>query len=88
MNQEKNSSLENIKDITSKFQQESKEKQNIINKRIDFNKQTLKKIELMLPVYNENLGEKISNSEALSNIINKAIDFLFEADFKKRIQDM
>jgi len=60
---------------------------NITNKRIDFSKKTLKRLETMLPIYKEEIG-KVSTSELYSYVVGKAIDNLFENDFKKKLAEL
>jgi len=80
-NKEVEEALIQIKDDTGK-------KARIVNKRIDFNRKALRRIETMLPVYSEELKEEVSSSEAFSYVVQKAIDALFEGDFKKKIEDL
>jgi hypothetical protein len=61
---------------------------NVVNKRIDFDMKTMRRIETMLALYKIELGEKVSNSEALSYIVKKGIDCLFENDFKKKLEEL
>jgi len=70
------------------IQEENTEKSKMVNKRIDFNKKTLKRIETMLPVYSEDLGEKAPTNKIFSYVIQKAVDALFEGDFKKKIEEL
>lgn len=58
------------------------------NKRIDFNKKSLKRLETMLPIYKEEIGEKVNTSELYSYVVNKAINYLFENDFKKKLEEL
>jgi hypothetical protein len=61
---------------------------NVVNKRIDFDAKTMRRVETMLALYKIDLGEKVSNSEALSYIVKKGIDCLFENDFKKKLEEL
>ncbi|MCX6074955.1 MAG: hypothetical protein NTY39_11585 [Campylobacterales bacterium] len=72
----------------SQLQEESAKKIQIVNKRIDFDKKTLRRIETMIPVYSEDLGGNASSSEQFSYVIRKAIDSLFEGDFKHKIDEL
>lgn len=65
-----------------------KKNESIINKRIDFDKRTLKRIEMMMPVYSDELDGKITNNDILALIVSKGIDSLFEGDFKRRLEEM
>jgi hypothetical protein len=60
----------------------------VTNKRIDFDKRSMRRIETMIPVYSEELGDNVSNSEAFSYVVQKAIDALFEGDFRKKIDEI
>jgi copper chaperone CopZ len=60
----------------------------IVNKRIDFDAKTMRRVETMLAVYKMDLEEKVSNSEALSYIVKKGINSLFENDFKKKLEEL
>jgi hypothetical protein len=60
----------------------------MVNKRIDFDAKTMRRVETMLALYRIDLGEKANNSEALSYIVKKAVDSLFENDFKKKLDEL
>ena len=77
---------ESVKALTQ-IQKENGKKTQIVNKRIDFDRKSLRRIETMLPVYSEDLG-KASASESFSYVIQKAVDALFEGDFKKKIEEL
>lgn len=72
----------------SQIQEENGKKTQMVNKRIDFDKKSLRRIETMLPVYSEDLQEGASASEAFSYVVRQAIDSLFEGDFKKKIEEL
>jgi len=79
---------EEVKEALTQIQEENGKKTQVVNKRIDFDKKSLRRIETMIPVYSEDLGEKISSSEAFSYVVQKAVDALFEGDFKKKIEEL
>jgi hypothetical protein len=60
----------------------------VVNKRIDFDMKTMRRIETMLAVYKMDLEDKATNSETLSYVIKKAVDSLFENDFKKKLEEL
>lgn len=65
-----------------------KEKNQVTNKRVDFDKKTLRRIETMIPLYSEDLSDSASTSEIFSYVIQKAVDTLFEGEFKKNIENI
>lgn len=60
----------------------------LVNKRIDFDPRTLKRIEMMLPAYRDEAGENASVNDVMSLVIAKGIDALFDNDFKKKLEEM
>lgn len=60
----------------------------LVNKRIDFDPRTLKRIEMMLPAYRDESGDNASVNDVMSLVIAKGIDALFDNDFKKKIEEM
>ena len=54
-------------------------------KRINFDKQTLMRLETMIPLYRDEFGENLSSKDELAAILKKATDCLFENDFKVKI---
>jgi len=79
---------EEVAEALVQMQEENGKKSNVVNKRIDFDKKSLRRIETMLPVYSEDLDGKSSASESFSYVIQKAVDALFEGDFKKKIEEL
>lgn len=75
-------------DVKEALNQLDDNKKTLTNKRVDFDKKTLRRIETMLPVYSEDLAEGVPSSEVFSYVIQKAIDALFEGDFKKKIEEL
>lgn len=59
----------------------------VVNKRIDFNSRTMRRLETMLPLYSHEVG-KCTQSELLSYVVDKAVNSLFETDFKKKIEEL
>lgn len=70
------------------LQEENGRKVSTVNKRVDFDKQSIKRIETMMPIYSEELPESASQSEIFSYVIKKAVDSLFQGDFKSKINDL
>lgn len=54
-------------------------------KRINFDKQTLMRLETMIPIYRDEFGEDLNSKDELAAILKKATDCLFENDFKVKI---
>ncbi len=67
---------------------DTKEKNDLTNKRIDFNNRTLKRIETMIPVYSDELPSGASKNDIMALVIAKGIDALFENDFKRKIDEL
>jgi len=59
----------------------------VVNKRIDFNSRTMRRLETMLPLYSHEIG-KCTQSELLSYVVDKAVNSLFKTDFKKKIEEL
>lgn len=70
------------------LQPNKKPTSNLVNKRIDFDPKTLKRIEMMVPAFRDEVGENASANDVMSFIIAKGIDALFEGDFKKKLEKM
>lgn len=60
----------------------------LVNKRIDFDPKTLKRIEMMVPAFRDEVGSSASTNDVMSYIIARGIDTLFDGDFKKKIEEM
>lgn len=58
------------------------------SKRIDFDTKTMRRLNTMLPLYKEEVGEKIKESELYSYVVNVAINTLFEGEFKKKLDEL
>jgi len=77
-----------ISGIVSEMAENNGKKVNVVNKRIDFDKSTFKKLEMMLPIYKEEINGNAGQNEVMSYVIGKAIDKLFKDDFKKKIEEL
>ncbi len=66
----------------------AKEKSSMTNKRIDFDRKTMKRLDMMLPAYSADAGEDIKESELYSYVVRVAVNALFEGDFKKKIDEL
>ena len=60
----------------------------VVNKRIDFDQRTMKRLNTMLPLYKEEAGVNIKNSELLSYVVCLAVNKLFEGDFKSKLEEL
>lgn len=63
-------------------------KRSLVNKRIDFDQKTLKRIEMMVAAFRDELDSGASTNDVMSYVIAKAIDNLFEGEFKQKLNDM
>ena len=61
-------------------------KNDMVNKRIDFDTKTFRRLETMMPIYTQ--GEKGTNSEQYSLVIRKAVNALFDGDFKEKLEEL
>ena len=77
-----------VSDVLVALENEDSKKSQITNKRVDFDKKTMRRIETMLPIYREEVGESFSTSELFSYVIQKAVNSLFEGDFKKKLDEL
>lgn len=80
--------LNEVSNAVIEIQETNGKKTHLTNKRIDFDKRTLKRIETMIPVFGDEVGEGASNNEIMSFIIARGIDALFEGDFKRKIDEL
>ena len=87
---ENSESIEDIKSIkaVTEIIEVKKSKSTKTNKRIDFNQKTMTKLNIMLPLYNDEAGEGIKESELYSYVVNLAINKLFEGDFKEKLENI
>ena len=60
------------------------EKIEIISKKVIFSQETLLKVETMMPLYNLEAGVNKKSNEVFNYIIKKAVDYLFENEFKRK----
>lgn len=86
---EDSTNLEEIElvEVLSQVYKSNGKKIDMTNKRIDFDKKALKRLETMLPIYKEEIGD-VNTSELYSYVVRKAIDSLFENDFKKKLEEL
>jgi hypothetical protein len=82
-----NSQETKLSEVLEDIKQSNGKKINMTNKRIDFDKKALKRLETMLPIYKEEIGEA-NTSELYSYVVRKAIDSLFEGDFKQKLEEL
>jgi len=69
------------------IQEEIKELINMINKRIDFDSKTFRRLETMMPIYTQD-DKGLTSSEMYSLVIRKAVNALFEGDFKSKLEEL
>ena len=81
------SEKEELVEVLEEVHKSNGKKIDMTNKRIDFDKKALKRLETMLPIYKEEIG-KANTSELYSYVVGKAIDSLFESDFKKKLEEL
>lgn len=70
--------------------QDKRAKKAVVNKRIDFTRKTYTKIEMMMPIYRNEIesNNEIGQAEVLSYVIEKAVSKLFDEDFKKKLEEL
>ena len=56
-------------------------------KRLSFNNETMKRIEMMLPLYKEQFAENLNESEKIAALIEIAVKNLFTTDFAEKMKD-
>ena len=59
----------------------------VVNKRIDFSEKTFKKLQMMMPIYQNDIDDAGQN-EIMSYVVEKAIDKLFDEEFKKIVENL
>ncbi len=79
---------EDIKNALLGIQETNGIKIHTVNKRVDFDKKTMKRLETMMPVYSEELDASATQGEIFAYVVKKAIDSLFEGDFKSKIDEL
>ncbi len=87
-NTQQESTEQQISEVANELADNVKKKTDYINKRIDFDKKTYKKLEMMLPIYKEELEGNVGQSEAISYVIKKAVEKLFDEEFKKIVDTL
>lgn len=64
-----------------------KNDENIISKRILFNKKSLEMINIMLPAYKDEIDDNLKENEKISLLINLCVEKMFKKDFLDRIKE-
>ncbi|EPR9470030.1 hypothetical protein ACU9ZQ_001834 [Campylobacter upsaliensis] len=64
-----------------------KNDENIISKRILFNKKSLEMINIMLPAYKDEIDDNLKENEKISLLINLCVEKMFKKDFLEKIKD-
>lgn len=64
-----------------------KNDENIISKRILFNKKSLEMINIMLPAYKDEFDDNLKENEKISLLINLCVEKMFKKDFLEKIKD-
>ncbi|MCR2101580.1 mobilization protein [Campylobacter upsaliensis] len=61
--------------------------ENIISKRILFNKKSLEMINIMLPAYKDEIDDNLKENEKISLLVNLCVEKMFKKDFLDRIKE-
>ncbi|EAI5358211.1 hypothetical protein CUPS10544_04495 [Campylobacter upsaliensis] len=64
-----------------------KNDENIISKRILFNKKSLEMINIMLPAYKDEIDDNLKENEKISLLVNLCVEKMFKKDFLDRIKE-
>ncbi|EAB5282348.1 MULTISPECIES: hypothetical protein [Campylobacter] len=64
-----------------------KNDENIISKRILFNKKSLEMINIMLPAYKDEIDDNLKENEKISLLVNLCVEKMFKKDFLEKIKD-
>ncbi|EAI3921566.1 hypothetical protein ACSGGH_001603 [Campylobacter jejuni] len=64
-----------------------KNDENIISKRILFNKKSLEMINIMLPAYKDEFDDNLKENEKISLLVNLCVEKMFKKDFLEKIKD-
>ncbi|EDP6868795.1 hypothetical protein M8562_001790 [Campylobacter upsaliensis] len=64
-----------------------KNDENIISKRILFNKKSLEMINIMLPAYKDEFDDNLKENEKISLLINLCVEKMFKKDFLEKIRE-
>ncbi|TDA63625.1 hypothetical protein E0765_07255 [Sulfuricurvum sp. IAE1] len=76
-------------DSQGKVERNSRKSENgVVNKRIDFEAKSLKRIEMMIPAFRDEVGSNASANDVMSYIVGKGIDALFDGEFKNKLEEM
>lgn len=58
----------------------------LTTKRLSFDTETIKRIEMMLPLYTDEFDEKLNESEKFATLIQIAVKNLFNTDFVDKMK--
>lgn len=64
-----------------------KNEENIVSKRILFNKKSLEMINIMLPAYKDEIDDNLKENEKISLLVNLCVEKMFKKDFLEKIKD-
>ncbi|ENO7738190.1 hypothetical protein ACB560_001775 [Campylobacter upsaliensis] len=64
-----------------------KNDENIISKRILFNKKSLEMINIMLPAYKDEIDDNLKENEKISLLVNLCVEKMFKKDFLEKIRE-
>ncbi|MCR2123360.1 hypothetical protein CUPS3785_09850 [Campylobacter upsaliensis] len=64
-----------------------KNEENIVSKRILFNKKSLEMINIMLPAYKDEIDDNLKENEKISLLVNLCVEKMFKKDFLDRIKE-
>jgi len=61
-----------------------------INRRIDIDLNTFKRLQAMMPIYLDEIDSSTQKkkNEQISQMVCKAINFMFENDFKQKLEEL
>lgn len=75
-------------DLATLVQKEKEQyKDQMVNKRIDFDQKTMKRLNTMLPLYTDEASVN-KESELYSYVVREAVNVLFEGEFKKKLDEL
>jgi len=77
-----------VSSVVSSIVEQNGKKLGNINKRIDFDINTYKKLEMMSAVFKYEIEGNVVQNEVMSYVIQKAIDKFFEEEFKMMIEEL
>lgn len=85
--EEQNKEQKLLDSVANVVQEQGKKNVDMVNKRIDFDNKTMKRLNTMLPLYKDELGS-MRDSELYSHVVRIAVNALFEGDFKKKLEEL